>query len=53
MKTKEELNAPKEEAEALSKKLQELKIEELEQVTGSGRRRVEFVFSCPLCGHAG
>ena len=34
MKTKEELNALKEEVEALSKKLRELTKEELAQVTG-------------------
>ncbi len=34
MKTKEELNALKEEVEALNKKLAELTEEELEQVTG-------------------
>ena len=34
MKTKEELNALKEEVEALNKKLAELTKEELEQVTG-------------------
>ena len=34
MKTKEELNALKEEVEAVNEKLQELTPEELEQVTG-------------------
>ena len=34
MKTKEELNALKEEVEALNKKLHELTDEELEQVSG-------------------
>ena len=34
MKTKEELNALKEEVEAVSRKLNELTDEELEQVTG-------------------
>ena len=34
MKTKEELNAIKEEVEALNRKLRELTEEELEQVTG-------------------
>ena len=34
MKTKEELNALKEEVETLNKKLEELTEEELEQVTG-------------------
>ena len=36
MKTKEELNAIKEEVETLSKKLAELTDEELKQVTGGG-----------------
>ena len=38
MKTKEELNALKEEVENLNKKLSELTDEELEQVTGGGKR---------------
>ena len=37
MKTKEELNALKEEVEALSRKLHELSEEELAQVSGAGR----------------
>ena len=37
MKTKEELNALKEEVEALNRKLHELTEEELAQVTGGGR----------------
>ena len=36
MKTKEELNALKEEAETASRKLHELSDEDLEQVTGGG-----------------
>ena len=36
MKTKEELNALKEEVETLNKKLHELTEEELEQVSGGG-----------------
>ena len=36
MKTKEELNALKEEVETLNKKLHELTDEELEQVSGGG-----------------
>ena len=36
MKTKEELNALKEEVETLNKKLAELTEEELKQVTGGG-----------------
>ena len=42
MKTKEELNALKEEVEALSKKLRELTEEELKQVTGG-----ETIFTPP------
>ena len=38
MKTKEELNALKEEVETVSKKLQELTDEELAQVSGGGLR---------------
>ena len=38
MKTKEELNALKEEVEALNKKLHELTEEELAQVSGGNRR---------------
>ena len=37
MKTKEELNALKEELETLNKKLAELTEEELQQVSGGGR----------------
>ena len=37
MKTKEELNALKEEVETLNKKLHELTEEELEQVSGGGK----------------
>ena len=40
MKTKEELNAIKEEVENLNKKLKELTEEELEQVTGSGPKLI-------------
>ena len=40
MKTKEELNALKEEAEAVNKKLHELTEEELAQVSGGGLERV-------------
>ena len=42
-KTKEELNALKEEVEALNRKLHELTEEELEQVTGG-------LFGCALTG---
>ena len=41
MKTKEERNALKEEAESLNRKLAELTEEELTQVTGGSVRRVE------------
>lgn len=44
MKTKEELNAIKEEVEALNKKLAELTEEELEQVTG-GRHGIRTPLS--------
>ena len=56
MKTKEELNALKEEVETVSKKLHELTPEELEQVSGGGFLPVEndgndvIYFQCPLCG---
>ena len=40
MKTKEELNAIKNEAEALEKKLAELTSEELEQVTGGNIQHI-------------
>ena len=44
MKTKEELNALKEEVETVSKKLHELTDEELAQVSGgSGGRRADLV----------
>ena len=38
MKTKEELNALKEEVEAVNEKLQELTEEEIAQVSGGGER---------------
>ena len=41
MKTKEELNALKEEVEALSKKLHELTEEELAQVTGGADLNID------------
>ena len=44
MKTKEELNALKEEVETLNKKLCELTDEELEQVSGG-----EDLVYCPTC----
>ena len=46
MKTKEELNALKNEVEALNKKLAELTEEELAQVSGGGLERVYG-----NCGH--
>ena len=54
MKTKEELNALKEEVETVSRKLHELTKEELEQVTG-GKKPKTFWFDppqgfiCPNC----
>lgn len=42
MKTKEELNAIKEEVETLNEKLQELTEEELAQITGGKRAEAEF-----------
>ena len=56
MKSKEELNALKEEVEAVNKKLAELTEDELAQVTGSGFLPVEndgndvIYFQCPKCG---
>ena len=44
MKTKEELNVLKEEAETLNKKLAELTEEELEQVSGGSIGRMDNVF---------
>ena len=49
MKTKEELNALKEEIEALSKKLAELTVEELEQVAG-GNELKDALTCCPKLG---
>ena len=49
MKTKEELNALKEEIETLKKKLAELTGEELEQVTG-GVGDGDDDDRCPFCG---
>ena len=43
MKTKEELNALKEEVEALNRKLHELTEEELTQVSGGAYSKTEFV----------
>ncbi len=47
-KTKEELNALKEEVEAVSKKLRELTVEELEQVSGGTANQGETL-PCPQC----
>lgn len=44
MKTKEELDALKEEVETLNKKLHELTEEELEQVSGGRRMPVDIPF---------
>ncbi|MDO4983503.1 MAG: bacteriocin [Eubacteriales bacterium] len=49
MKTKEELNALKEEVETVSRKLAELSEEELSQVTG-GIINDKDDQSCPFCG---
>ena len=42
MKSKEELNALKEEVETVNEKLQELTEEELEQVTGGSNSELDF-----------
>ena len=49
MKTKEELNALKEEVETLNKKLAELTEEELEQVTGGEEPGVRTTMYCDAC----
>ena len=46
MKTKEELNALKEEMETLSKKLAELNEEEMKQVTGGAYEGGDICFLC-------
>ncbi len=43
MKTKEELNALKEEVETLNKKLHELTEEELEQVSGGSENVIKLI----------
>ena len=48
MKTKEELNALKEEVETLNKKLHELTEEELAQVSGGGDVPPELVLEPPV-----
>ena len=48
MKTKEELNALKEEVEALNKKLAELTEEELEEVSGGGGN-LYLGYECSKC----
>ena len=53
MKTKEELNALKEEIEALNKKLAELTEDELAQVSGGGEHEygiIAFDFVSHSCG---
>ena len=52
MKTKEELNALKEEVETVSKKLHELTEEELAQVSGGGevKKAPLNMTKCPFCG---
>ena len=52
MKTKEELNALKEEAETLSKKLHELTEDELAQVVGGtdDKECGAYPIICPKCG---
>ena len=50
MKTKEELNALKEEVETLNKKLAELTEEEITQVYGGAENNSFKV--CPKCGKA-
>ncbi len=48
MKTKEELNALKEEVETVSRKLAELTDEELEQVAGGNGE--DQAYTCDKCG---
>ena len=49
MKTKEELNALKEEVETVSRKRHELTEEELAQVSGGGRPDYREPGSSPFC----
>ena len=61
MKTKEELNAIKEDVETLNKKLKELTEEELNQVTGGGSEQIGYAaelsafstahYYCRECGY--
>ena len=51
MKTKEELNAIKEEVETLNKKLAELTEEELAQVSGGGSEMMIYQEYCKKCGY--
>ena len=51
MKTKEELNALKEEVETVSKKLHELTEEELAQVSGGERVVGALVIESSVCDH--
>ena len=50
MKTKEELNALKEDAEAVNEKLRELTPEELEQVNGGARGALQVGGGSTLIG---
>ena len=50
MKTKEELNALKEEVETVSRKLHELTEEELAQVAGGLIEADTEIKVCPFCG---
>ena len=51
MKSKEELNALKEEVETANKKLSDLTEQELKQVPGGiGQETVYPFFDCPECG---
>ena len=52
MKTKEELNAQKEEVETLNKKLAELTEEELAQVSGGSLGNQCGEWLCPNCDHS-
>ena len=50
MKTKEEMNALKEEVEPLNKKLSELTEEELAEVAGGDHLITEYSCHCNACG---
>ena len=51
MKTKEELNALKEEVEELNKKLVELSEDELKQVVGGSGKDRDSYMMCHSCGY--